>query len=719
MKKIHPFTTILLVCSCLNVYSQQTGYKFQQTSLPLEERLEDLLNRLTLEEKVKLCYGNVTDNTADRFNSGGIARLNIKQIEMLDGPVGVRNFNDNQKTTALPSTLLLSCTWDINSARRYGEVMASEMLSLGKHVVFGPGMNLMRSPLCGRNFEYMGEDPFLTGSMAANYINGIQSMGVAACAKHYLANEIDNLRHYTSSNMDERTMHEIYLLPFEMAIKEGKVWVIMTANSLFNGIHVTENKTVLQNILRDEFNYDGVILTDWRAAYNTINTANAGTDMTTGFCAYVFGEDRLLNAVKNGEISEQLINAKVKNILRLYFRTGVMNEDNCLVGSINTDEHKREARKLATEGMVLLKNTANLLPINPEKIKNILVTGPGVTVVPSGTGSSKVISEISVTPLQGLKSAFKNCNINYVSYGSSKINLLLSNAKSNDIVLFFALGGQCGESRDLKNIELPDNQATIINKLSDNNKKVVVITLSGSVIAMDSWSNKVGAILLCCYAGQSTGDAIADVLSGKVNPGGKLSYTIANKLEDYACHYLGLWPQKAHAENIVPILPKAGSERKAIYAYDCDYKEGVFMGYRWFDQKGIEPLFPFGYGLSYTSFLIEKSGIDIISNKTDKTKVQVKIKISNTGTREGSEVIQLYIGETNCSVPRPPKELKGFQKVFLNTGEKKEITIPLDFRSFAFWSNEKNNWELEPGKYTIYVGNSSRNIAFEESIILK
>lgn len=716
--KTRSLTVILIICFCLNIYSQQPVHKFQQTDLNLEDRIEDLLNRLSLDEKVKLCYGNVTDNTGERFSSGGIARLNIKQIEMLDGPVGVRNFN-NQKTTALPSTLLLSCSWDINAARRYGEVIASEMLKLGKNVIFGPGMNMMRSPLGGRNFEYMGEDPFLTGFMAVNYIKGIQSVGVAACAKHYLANEIDNLRHYTSSNMDERTMREIYLLPFEMAIKEGKVWTIMTANSLFNGIHVSENKTVLQNILRDELNYDGVILTDWRAAYNTVNTAIAGTDMTTGFCAYVFGEDRLLNAVKSGEISEKLIDAKVRNILRLYIRTGVVNGDKRLSGSINTDEHKNEARKLATEGMVLLKNSGNILPINPEIVKNILVTGPGATVVPSGTGSSKVVSEISVSPLQGLKSEFKNCNINYVAYDSSKTDLLLSDARSSDVILFFALGSQSGESRDLKDIELPGNQATTINKLTDNNKKVVVITLSGSVVAMDSWSKNIGAILSCWYAGQATGEAIADVLSGKVNPGGKLSFTIAGKLNDYACHYLGLWPQKARTGNNVPVAPRAGADRKATYSYDCNYEEGVFMGYRWFEQKGIEPLFPFGFGLSYTSFSIGKSGIDIISDKSNNPKILVRAKISNTGKREGSEVIQLYIGEENSTVPRPLKELKGFQKVFLKAGETKEVAIPLDFRSFAFWSNEKSKWVANPGKYIIYAGNSSKNIAFKETVALK
>lgn len=708
--------TFLAVLLSFAGFSQP--YKFQDPRVNMEQRIEDLLGRLTLEEKVSLLHGKVTSVTPDRFEGGGVPRLGIRQIEMLDGPVGIRDFNPDQKTTALPSTLSLSCTWDVDAAKRYGDILASEMLSFNKHVLFGPGVNLMKSPLCGRNFEYMGEDPFLTGTMASHYIRAIQEKGVAACAKHYLANDIDRWRHFTSSNLDDRTLREIHLAPFEMTVRDGGVWMIMTGNNLVNGVHATENKTITRDILKDELGFDGAVITDWRGAYNTVNSALGGTDITSGFCAYVFGDGNLLKAAREGSVPQSVIDDKVRRVLRLYFRTGII-DGNRQNGEVNTPKHHALARTLAAEGMVLLKNDRKILPLNAGKVKSIFVTGMAADAAPAGTGSSKVDSEISITPLQGLKAAFKSSKINYFPFDKDKIDEMAAASKGSEIALFIASGARSGESMDLQSLDLPENQAEAIRKLTAVHKKVIVATLSAGALEMQEWIEGPEAVLSCWFAGQATGEAIADVLTGALNPGGKLSFTIGKKLDDYACHALDAWPQKPVLDSLPRYAPANAQERVAIHGYDLDYKEGIFMGYRWFDKKSVEPLFPFGYGLSYTTFKIQNGGVEMTSDQAGSPHAKVKVKVTNTGKRAGSEVVQVYVGDPVCSVERPVRELKGFQKVSLAPGETKEVTIELDQRSFAFWSVEKNGWEVEPGEFSFEVGNSSRNIAYAEKLNLK
>lgn len=710
-------TTFLALFVSFVAFSQP--YKFQDQNLDIEDRIEDLLGRLTLEEKVHLLHGKVTNVTPDRFESGGVERLGVKQIEMLDGPVGVRDFDKEQKATSLPSTLSLSCTWDVDAASKYGEVLASEMLFFNKHVLFGPGVNLMKSPLCGRNFEYMGEDPFLTGTMASNYIRAIQKNGVAACSKHFVANDIDKWRHFTSSNLDERTLREMHMLPFEMTVRDGGVWMIMTGNNLVNGVHAAQNKTVLQEIFKEQVGFDGVAITDWRGAYSTVDAAFGGTDITSGFCAYVFGDGNLLRAVQNGEVPMDLIDDKVRRVLRLYFRTGVIDENSRPKGEANTPKHHAIARSLAAEGMVLLKNEKKILPLNTAKTKSIFVTGAAADAAPAGTGSSKVDAEISITPLQGLKAAFKSSKITFFPYDKDKIDEMAAASKGHDIALFVASGGRSGESMDLQSLELPENQVEAIRKLSAVHKKVIVITLSAGPLEMQEWIDGPEAVMSCWFAGQATGEAIGDALSGAVNPGGKLSFTIGKKLDDYAPHALGEWPQKPLLDSPPRNAPANAQERVSIHGYDLNYSEGVFVGYRWFDKKALAPLFPFGYGLSYTTFKMENAGIEITSDKAGAPEVAVKVKVTNKGKKAGSEVVQVYVGDPQSSVERPKRELKGFAKVQLDPGETKEVSVKLDQRSFAFWSVEQNDWVVEPGDFSIDVGNSSRNIVFTEKATLK
>jgi beta-glucosidase len=707
---------------------------FRDPKTPLEQRVEDILHRLTLEEKIQLCHGRVGEGRAENFESGGVPRLNIAPLQALDGPVGVRTF-DKTPTTALPSTLALSCTWDLEAAQAYGRLIAEEMLALHRHVLFGPGLNLMRSPLGGRNFEYLGEDPFLCGSIASSYIRSIQENGVAACAKHLVANDYEPHRHFTSSNMDERTLRELHLLPFEMAIRDGHVWSIMAANSLVNGIHVAENRRIQQEIVKDEFGFDGVMLSDWRAAYNGVPCALAGTDSTMGLCAYVFGDGKLLEAVKAGQVPESLVDDKARRLLRLYVRTGVLDPASRSQGALDSAEHQALARRLAAEGMVLLKNDRGLLPLDPANVRSLLIFGPGADVVPCGRGSGAVQSALHVTPLQGLTTALgQQVKITRLPWPESALPKsrrgkaqeaatlpqsgldlegLQRAARSADLVLFFATDPVHGEDTELDSFDLPDGQADAISALAAANPKLAVVLLTGEPLSLEPWAEKVPAILEAWYAGQSTGDAIADVLTGKVSPSGKLSCTFGKKLEDYACHALKLWPPRLITDKAPGSAGLTPRDRKATYAYAADYKEGVMLGYRWFDEQQIEPRFAFGHGLSYTTFALSHLVVDSTCDL-----IRVACTVKNTGSREGAEVVQVYISHPNSSVPRPPRELRGFARVSLAPGESRKVELSLRSTALAFYDESLKKWRAEAGDYQVQVGTSSRDLPLKAPVKL-
>ncbi len=662
-------------------------------------RIEDILRRLTLEEKIGLCYGS--------FEAGGVPRLGIQPIKMLDGRQGIRPIDKTTRTTSLPCTLSLSCTWDTEAAAAFSGLLAEELLALGQNVLLAPCMNLARSPLGGRNFENLGEDPFLAGSMAAAYIQGVQRLGIGGCACILVANDYEARRHFTSSNMDGRTLREMHLLPFEMSITDGHVWVMMAANSLLNGTHIAANRRLVQEIVKDRLGFDGVMLTDWRAAYDTVPTALAGTDMTTGFCSYVFGDGRLLAAVRSGTVPESLVDEKARRILLLYRRAGVLDPHNRPKGALDTPPHRALARRLAAEGMVLLKNDRRVLPLDAAKLRSVLVTGPAAETVPFGSGSGAVRPPFKITPLEGLRSALGD------RVKTASGDGLLDAARSAGIVLFFARDDQHGEGKDLTSFDLPGGQARTIGELAAANPNTVVVLLTGEAISLEPWADKVPAILAAWYAGQSTGDAIADVLTGKVNPGGKLSCTFGKRLDDYACHALGLWPPRLILDKDPGNPGKTREDRKAIYAYAADYKEGVFMGYRWFDAKNIEPRFPFGHGLSYTTFSysglkLERSGLAL----------GLECTVRNTGGRDGTEVVQVYVEPPKSSVPRPPRELKGFAKVNLRVGESTRVRIALRPSALAFYDERSGKWRADAGQYRILVGASSRDIRLQAHLNL-
>lgn len=712
----------------------------------IEKRVGEILSQLTIEEKVGLCHGG--------FESGGVSRLGIGQIRMLDGRQGLRPMDKATLTTSLPCALALSCTWDEAAARDFGRVLAEEMLALDKHVLLAPMMNLVRSPLGGRNFENLGEEPHLAGRMAAAYICGVQAAGVGACACLVAANDCESRRHFTSSNMDERTLREAHLRTYEMAVREGGVWSMMSANSLLNGVHCAQNRRLLQELVKDEIGFDGVMITDWRAAYDPVPAALAGTDMTTGVCQYVFGDGRLLAAVKSGEVPMAVLDDKVRRILRLYARCGVLDPGSRGKGGLDTEEHRAAARRLAAEGMVLLKNDAGVLPFDRSRLRRVLVTGPAADRVLQGGGSGHVPAAVEMTPVQGLQAALGGtCEIVHRPFdvrlglkvekgsiewqhaqqakrgesgavgeaaeGTMSLAELIQAAASFDAVIFCAAGMLASEGRDLPEMSLPGDQAAAIAALAGANANTAVVLFANGTVSLESWGREAPAILAAHYAGQATGEAVADVLLGDANPGGRLSYTFGKRLKDYPCHDLEEWPARLILEKD-PVDPgRKPEERKATHAFDTDYREGVFVGHRWFDEKGIKPWFPFGHGLSYTSFLIEPAGVDVARSGARDPSVAVKVKVSNTGKRAGAEVVQLYVRDMECPVPRPPRELKGFARVTLAPGESRIVALPLDFRSFAFWHPERKAWVAEPGSFVVSVGRSSRDVAFRIEVVLK
>lgn len=720
---------------------------FRNARAPLEDRVGDLLARLTLEEKAALCHGG--------FTSGGVPRLGIGTLEMLDGRQGLRPVREQKgtRTTLLPCALALSCSWDEAAARDFGRVLAREMLALNRHVLLAPMLNLVRSPLAGRNFENFGEDPLLVGRIGAAYIQGVQELGVGACACLLVANDCERRRHFTSSNMDLRTLRELHLLGYELSVRDANVWSMMSGNNLLNGVHCAHNRHLIQELIKDEIGFDGVMITDWRAAYDTVPTALAGTDMTTGICGYVFGEGRLLAAVKAGEVPPALLDDKVRRILRLYIRSGVLNPEARAQGGLDTPENRTEARRLAAESMVLLKNERQLLPLQATRVKHILITGPAADAVVQGGGSGSVPAAVEISPVQGLRNAFADkVEITHIPFAApfrasgdaisnaaapletpkarkkakaagrvaspaseatADLKALAHAAEAADVVVFVAAGMQASESRDLQDMDLPGQQADAIAALAKANRNVVVVLVNNGAVTLDPWLARVPALLAIHYAGQATGDALADVLTGKVNPAGKLSYTFGKRLEDFPVHAVGEWPARLILDKD-PVNPgMKPEERKATHAFSTDYKEGVFAGYRWFDEKKIEPAFPFGHGLTYTTFKLS----DLSVTET-ASGIRVACTVRNTGDRAGAEVVQVYVAPPKSSVPRPPRELKGFAKVRLAPGETRKVEIALRPAALAFYEVNAKKWKAEAGEYVVHVGNSSRALPLWTGVTL-
>ena len=697
---------------------------------PLELRVKDALSRMTLEEKTRLSYAD------GRFSTPGCARLGIPGLMYSDGPHGVRaeicwNSWDyagwtNDSCTAFPALTCLASTWNPSLSKEYGVAIGEEARYRNKNVLLGPGVNIYRTPLNGRNFEYMGEDPYLASRMCVPYIQGVQENGVAACVKHYALNNQEHWRNHIDVNVSDRALYEIYLPAFKAAIEEGKSWTIMGAYNKVRGTHAAHNKLLNNDILKGKWGFDGCVVTDWGAAHDTYEAAMYGLDLELGtytngltsnsdlgYDDYYLG-NAYLKMVKEGKIPMEVVDDKASRVLRLIFRTAMGENDK--FGAMSNDSHYETAYKIATEGIVLLKNEnkfdgESLLPIHKGKYKRILVVGDNaVRNLMMGGGSSELKPKKVITPLEALTEKFgKDCIAFSQGYMASRpmfdradvipqsvvdslYKAAIAEAEKSDLVIF--MGGlnknyqQDCEGDDRQTFQLPYEQDKLINGILKVNKKLVVVLTSGNAVDMP-WLGNVSSLVQSWYLGSIGGKALADVITGDVTPSGKLPFSYPARLEDCPAHYYG------------EISYPGDSIRQ-------EYKEDILVGYRWYDTKKIKPLFPFGYGLSYTQFEYEKPEISSNIMKSDDV-IEIKCTVKNVGSFTGKEIVQLYIGDEKCSVLRPLKELKDFCKITLKPGESKEVLFSIDKDDLMFFDDELHEWKAEPGKFKAYIGSSSKD----------
>lgn len=729
MKRIIMYICVLPICFHLMAQEKPLYLDEDQS---IEIRIEDALSRMTLEEKIAMCHAQ------SKFSSAGVARLGIPENWMTDGPHGIRaevlwDEWDQAKWTndsciAFPSLTCLAATWNPKMALLFGENIGAEARYRNKNVLLGPGLNIYRTPLNGRNFEYMGEDPYLASEMVVPYIQGVQSNGVAACVKHFALNNQEVDRHTVNVTVDDRALYEIYLPAFKAAVQRGKAWAIMGAYNKYKDQWACQNQYLLNDILRGEWGFDGVVISDWGGVNNTKQAIYNGMDMEFGswtdglaggesnaYDNYYLAQP-FLKLIQSGEVSEEEVNKKVRNILRLVFRTSMNTKRPW--GSFGTPEHASIGRKVAEEGIVLLKNETNLLPMNLDKIKKILVVGENaIKAMTVGGGSSSLKAKYEVSPLDGIKKRIDSqaevlFARGYVGDTSGNYHGIVSGqdlsdvrsapdliteavelAKDVDLVIFIGglnkNDGGDNEGIDRKSLGLPYGQDNLISKLAEANKNLVVINISGNAVAMP-WIQNVSTIVQSWYNGTEAGNALAAILMGDINPSGKLPFSFPVKLDDIGAHSFDV--------NAYP-----GVDNEVIY------KEGIFVGYRWLDKENIKPLFSFGHGLSYTTFQYGKLNADKKEIKTDD-KITFSVKVKNTGNKDGAEVIQLYIRDVKSSQPRPLKELKGFKKVYLKAGEEETVGITLDKSALSYFDSEKHDWIMESGEFEALIGASVTDI---------
>lgn len=734
IKRMRKTFFIVTLFAALLVAAQEKPIYLNQSNT-IEERVEDALSRMTLEEKVAIIHAQ------SKFSSPGVPKLGIPDVWMTDGPHGIRpevlwDEWDQAKWTndscvAYPALTCLAATWNPELSYLYGKSIGEEARFRKKTVLLGPGVNIYRTPLNGRNFEYMGEDPLLASKMVVPYIQGVQSNGVAACVKHFALNNHEINRHNTNVIVDDRALYEIYLPAFKAAVQEGKAWAVMGAYNLYKNQHACHNQYLLNDILKKEWNFDGVVVSDWGGVHNTEEAIDNGLDMEFGSWTngltngasnaynYYYLANPYLEKLKNNEASIEILNEKVRRVLRLIFRTE-MNTSRPW-GSMLTDEHYQAARKIGEEGIVLLKNDENILPIDIRKAKKIAVIGENaIKMMTVGGGSSSLKVQREVSPLDGIKSRV-NDSIEvvyargYVGDASGEYNGVITGqdltdnrskeeliaeavllASEADYVIFIGglnkSAGQDCEDADRVSLNLPYDQDELIKRLSAANKNLIVVNISGNAIAMP-WVDSVPAIIQDWYLGSEAGNSLAGVLFGDVNPSGKLPFTFFKELEDYPSHKLGEY---------------SGTRVDSII--DIEYKESIFVGYRWSEKnKKDRVLFPFGHGLSYTTFEYSKPTV----NKTkihSNDSINISVRIKNTGKFEGKEVVQLYISDKKSYLPRPIKELKGFEKVSLKPGEEKEVSFSVKKDDLCFFDDKLHEWVAEPGKFEAIIAASATDI---------
>ena len=735
MNKI--YISLVFTLFCAQAVEAQSLPVYLDETKDIEVRVEDALRRMTLDEKIRVIHAQ------SKFSSAGVPRLGFPDFWTDDGPHGVRPDvlwdeweqagQTNDSCVAFPALTCLAATWNPQLSRIYGESLGEEALYRGKNMILGPGVNIYRTPLNGRNFEYMGEDPCLASRMVVPYIQGMQSKGVAACVKHYALNNDEEYRHQVNVIVSDRALHEIYLPAFKAAITEGKAWGIMGAYNLYKNQHNCHNAILINKILKQDWQFDGVVVSDWGGTHDTDEAVKNGLDLEFGTwtdgltmgATNAYDNYYLANAykrlIKEGKYTTKELDDKVRRVLRLFYRT-TMNRQRPH-GFLCSESHYEAARKIAEEGIVLLKNEGGtVLPININKVKNILVVGENaVKMMTVGGGSSSLKVQREVSPLDGLRARLRGiADVDYArgyvgdvtgAYNGVTTGQDLSESRSEDeliaeavekakkadyVIVFGGLNKsdyQDCEGHDRKDYALPYAQDKLVEALAQVSSRLVFVNISGNAVAMP-WIKKVPAVIQGWFIGSEAGNALASVLVGDANPSGKLPFSWMQSLDHYGAHALGAYP---------------GTWRSDEKIIDEEYKEDIFVGYRWADLHKQKPLFPFGHGLSYTTFeYAPKSRIEKSADDTSLFILHTSIK--NTGSREGAETVQLYIRDVKSSLPRPVKELKGFQKLTLAPGEQRDITFTIDKSMLSYYDDSKGEWVMEPGRFEALVGASAGDI---------
>jgi beta-glucosidase len=693
--KSRPFVTetaLILLAMSLPCAAQTGGTNsasYRDSTQPVEKRVEDLLSRMTLEEKIDYIGGT------NGFYIRAIERLGVPAIKMSDGPMGSRN---DGPTTAYPAGIALAATWNRDMARNIGVALGRDCRARGVNILLAPAVNIYRSPLCGRNFEYMGEDPFLAGALAAPLIQGLQSQQVLATVKHYACNNQEWDRHHISSEVDERTLHEIYLPAFKAAVQQGKVGCVMTSYNLLNGVHCSQNDLLINQILKTNWGFSGFVMSDWTSTYDAVGVANGGLDLEMPNAKFM-NRTNLLPALQDGRVQQSVIDDKVRRILRTVIAAGFFDRPQLRKDiSLNDPENARTALAGAREAIVLLKNSQHLLPLDRGAIKSIAVVGPNADpAVYCGGGSAftRVFEATSI--LQGITQlAGQSVKVLHGTNDEEAVSL----AKQADAAIVCVgfnqrpegqrrdrnAGLSEGEGHD-RSFELPAGQANLIHAVAAANPHTIVVINSGGGVAWAGWLDSVPAVLEAWYSGQASGRAVAEILFGEVNPSGKLPATFEKRWEDNptAPYYHQREDQKT------------------------PYTEGIFVGYRGYDEKNVEPQFCFGHGLSYTEFRYGKVQVTPERIPHDG-RVTVSVEVENSGQRTGDEVVQLYIHQAKSSVKRPVKELRGFERVSLKPGQKQTVNLTLAADQLAFYDVKTHGFVVEPGAFDVLIGSSSRDI---------
>ncbi len=729
--------SLLLSCSFAAVLTAQAAVPvYLDRTKPIEDRVEDALSRMTTEEKIAIIHAQ------SKFSSAGVPRLGIPELWTDDGPHGVRpevlwdEWNQagwtNDSCIAFPALTALAATWDRDVSRLYGKSLGEEARYRKKDVLLGPGVNIYRTPLNGRNFEYMGEDPYLAAKMVVPYIKGLQSNGVAACLKHFALNNNEVNRHTSNVIVDDRALYEIYLPAFKEAVDSG-VWSVMGAYNLYKDQHLCHNRYILNDILKGEWGFDGAVISDWGGTHDTEQAIHNGLDLEFGSWTDGLSQGTnnaydnyylampYLKLIKAGKVGTKELDEKARRVLRLMYRT-VM-DNNRPYGSLCSPEHSEAARHIGEEGIVLLANRGNVLPMKLDGRKKVAVIGENaIKMMTVGGGSSSLKAKYEISPFDGLRKRLAGkADVvyarGYVGDTTGEYNGVTTGqnladdrtpeqliaeavdvAKDADYVIF--VGGlnkdnhQDCEDSDRAGLELPYNQDAVIEALAAVNPNLIVVNISGNAVAMP-WVDKVPAIVQVWFLGSEGGNALASVLTGDVNPSGKLPMTFPARLSDVGAHAVGQYPgtPRNDGSNIV----------------DIEYREGIFVGYRWADKNKIQPLFPFGHGLSYTTFDYGKATIDKTEGTADDV-FTVSIPVTNTGDRAGREIVQLYVSDLKTTLPRPVKELKGFKKISLEPGQTETVIFEISRGDLSYFDADKHAWVVDPGKFEALVGASSRDI---------